>query len=118
MSFSVRPYVPDLLRCYKCQKFGHVAAVCRGKQWCARCGGEHEYGKCGQGVNPKCCNCGGDHSAGYGGCKVRKHAAQVQNVRIQEGLSYSEALKRVGKTLESGDNGKGIPQQKTDMAKE
>lgn len=42
----------------------------------------------------------------------------MQNVGIQEGLSYSEALKKVGKTLESGDNGKGIPQQKMDMAKE
>ncbi len=118
MSFSVRPYVPPPLRCYKCQKCGHVAAVCRGKQRCARCGGEHEYGKCGQEVNPKCCNCGGDHSAGYGGCKVRKHAAQVQNVRIQEGLTYSEALKKVGKNLESGEKSKEIIQQKTEMAKE
>ncbi len=25
---------------------------------------------------------------------MRKHAAQVQNVRIQEGLTYSEALKK------------------------
>lgn len=88
ISFPVRPYVPPPLRCHKCQKFGHVAAVCRGKQRCARCG------KCGQGVNHKCCNCGGDHSADYGGCMVRKHAAQVQNVKTREGLSYSEALKR------------------------
>lgn len=116
MSFSVRLYVPPPLRCYKCQKFGHVAAVCRGKQRCARCGGEHEYGKCEQGVDPKCCNCGGKHSAGYGGCEVRKNAAQVQNVRIKEGLSYSEAVKKVGNTLESGDKGKGIPQQKMETA--
>lgn len=32
MSFLVRLYVPPPLRCYKCQKFGYVAAVCRGKQ--------------------------------------------------------------------------------------
>lgn len=93
--YAVRPYVPPPLRCYKCQKFGHVAAVCRGKQRCARCGGEHEYGKCGQGVNPKCCNCGGEHSAGYGGCQVRKKAVKVQNVRMTEGITYAEALKKV-----------------------
>lgn len=29
MSFYVRPYVPPPLRCFKCQRFGHVAAVCR-----------------------------------------------------------------------------------------
>ncbi len=118
MSFLVRLYVPPPLRCYKCQKFGHVAAVCRGKQRCTRCGGKHEYGKCGQEVDPKCCNCGGDHSAGYGGCKVRKHAAQVQNVRIQEGLTYSEALKKVGKNLESGEKSKEISQEKMETVKE
>ncbi len=49
---------------------------------------------------------------------MRKHAAQVQNVRIQEGLTYSEALKKVGKNLESGEKSKEIIQQKMEMAKE
>lgn len=80
VSYEVRPYIPPPLRCYKCQKFSHVAAVCRGKQ----SGGDHEYGKCGQGVNPKCCNCGGVHRAGYGGCHVWKNAVKVQNVRMAE----------------------------------
>lgn len=101
--YAVRPYVPPPLRCYKCQKFGHVAAVCRGKQKCARCGGEHEYGKCGQGVNPKCCNCGGDHSAGYGGCQVRKNAVKVQNVKMTEGITYAEALKKVSQTPKTNE---------------
>lgn len=24
-----------------------------------------EYGKCGEGVKPKCCNCGGNHGVAY-----------------------------------------------------
>lgn len=95
LSYMVRPYVPPPLRCYKCQRFGHVAAVCRGKQRCARCGGEHDYGKCEQGVNPKCCNCGGEHSAGYGGCQARKKVLRIQNVRVENGSTYAEALKKV-----------------------
>lgn len=98
MSYVVRLFIPPPLRCFKCQKFGHVAAVCRGKQRCARCGGEHEYGGCEEGVKPKCCNCGGDHSAGYGGCQVRKSAAMVQNVKVVEGITYAEAIKRVKDT--------------------
>ncbi len=39
--------------------------------------------------------CGGDHSAGYGGCHVRKNAVKVQNVRMEEGITYAEALKKV-----------------------
>ncbi|XP_026094828.1 uncharacterized protein LOC113066913 [Carassius auratus] len=62
VSYPVRPYVPPPLRCFKCQKYGHVNAVCRGKQRCARCGGDHEYGKCGEGVKAKCCNCGVLHT--------------------------------------------------------
>jgi len=95
VSYQVRPYVPPPLRCFKCQKYGHVSAVCRGNLRCARCGGEHEYGKCDVGAKVKCCNCGGEHSAGFGGCKVHKHAVEIQNVRITEGVTYAEAAKKV-----------------------
>jgi hypothetical protein len=95
LSYVVRPFIPPPLRCFKCQKYGHVAAVCRGRQRCAKCGGEHEYGNCEEGVKPKCCNCGGEHSAGYGGCQVRRNAVKVQNVKITEGLTYAEAIKKV-----------------------
>ena len=50
----VRAYVPKPLRCYKCQRLRHVVTACKEKNRCARCGEEHEYGKCGDGVNPKC----------------------------------------------------------------
>ena len=46
MCYGMRLYVPPPLRCFTCQRFGHVAAVCKGKQKCGRCGGDHEYGKC------------------------------------------------------------------------
>lgn len=45
MSFSVRVYVPPPLRCYKCQRFGHIASVCKGVR-CGRCRGEHVYDEC------------------------------------------------------------------------
>lgn len=50
-----------------------------------------------KGTNPKCCNCGGEHSANYI-CTERKVAVKVQNVRIEEGVSYAEALKKVKQT--------------------
>lgn len=83
------------MRCYKCQRFGHIAAVCRAKPRCAKCGGEHDYGKCAEGTKIKCCNCGGEHSAAYKGCEEHKKAVQVQNVRAKEKLSYAEAIKKV-----------------------
>ncbi|GBM96712.1 hypothetical protein AVEN_1242-1 [Araneus ventricosus] len=34
---SVRPYIPNPLRCFKCQRFGHSKTNCRGTLTCARC---------------------------------------------------------------------------------
>lgn len=50
MSFPVRAYVPSPLRCYKCQRYGHIAAVCKGRQRCPKCGGEHRFEECGDNV--------------------------------------------------------------------
>ncbi|MGL4647017.1 MAG: hypothetical protein ACRCVL_08025, partial [Cetobacterium sp.] len=91
MSYEVRTYIPPPLRCFeKCQKYGHVAAVCKGKQRCGRCSGEHEYVKCGEGVQLKCCNCGGEHSAAYRGCEASKRAMEVQRVRSLQRITYAE----------------------------
>ncbi|XP_053479205.1 solute carrier organic anion transporter family member 3A1 isoform X2 [Ictalurus furcatus] len=95
MSYEARPYIPPPLRCFKCQKYGHVAAICKGKQRCGRCAGKHEYGKCGGGVKFKCCNCGGEHSSAYHGCEASKKAAEVQQVKTLQGITYAEAVKKV-----------------------
>ena len=97
MSFYVREFVPPLIRCFKCQRYGHVAAMCKGSQRCGKCGGNHEYGLCGEDQERRCCNCGGDHTAAYGGCPARRKAVVVQQVRAAKNLSYAEAVKEVEK---------------------
>ncbi|GBN25210.1 hypothetical protein AVEN_114255-1 [Araneus ventricosus] len=37
IKLKVRPYIPNPLRCFKCQRFGHSKASCRGTLTCARC---------------------------------------------------------------------------------
>ena len=66
MCFPVRPYVPPPLWGYKCQRYGHIAVACNGKQGFAECGGVHRFEDCGDNVQAKCCNCGGQHSVTYG----------------------------------------------------
>ena len=46
MSFKVRAYIPPALRLFKCQRYGHIENVCKGKQRCIMCSGEHAYGEC------------------------------------------------------------------------
>ena len=105
MSYDVRLYVPPPLRCFKCQKYGHVAAVCKGKQRCGRCAGEHEYGKCERGAKLKCCNCGGEHTSAYRGCEISKRAEEVQRVKTLQGVTYAEAVRKVG-VQSNGSNDK------------
>ena len=85
------------LQGFKCQRYGHVAAICKGNPRCSKCSGEHEYGKCEEGAKPKCCNCGGEHSAAYGGCETNKRMQQVQRVKVVQGISFAEATKKVPK---------------------
>lgn len=84
------------MRCYNCQEFGHIAKVCKGERKCARCGGGHEYGKCGERVLPKCCHCGGGHSIAFWGCIAKKGEIEVQPTRKEERMSYAEVKKAEG----------------------
>ena len=44
---AVEPYIPNPLRCFNCQRFGHHKDKCKCKLVCARCGGEgHEADGC------------------------------------------------------------------------
>lgn len=103
VSFLVREFIPPPLRCFKCQRMGHTANVCKRKMRCAKCGGEHEYGKCEDGVVIKCCNCGGGHSAAYTGCPVQQEAREAQTIRTVQNVTYAEAMRKIK------DKGKAEP---------
>ena len=68
-----------------------------------------------QGVKVKCCNCGGEHSAAYKGCEAHKRAAEVQRVKVEEKVTYAEAIKQVKEKKEAvltSGAGPGIPGQR------
>ncbi|GFY31929.1 uncharacterized protein TNCV_2620661 [Trichonephila clavipes] len=52
----VRPYIPNPLRCFQCQRFGHSKTTCRGQPTCARCAEVgHDSADCK--AREKCVNC-------------------------------------------------------------
>ncbi|GFS93562.1 putative RNA-directed DNA polymerase from transposon X-element [Trichonephila clavipes] len=58
----VRPYIPNPLRCFQCQRFGHSKTVCRGQRNCSRCAEVgHDSADCK--AKERCVNCKGDHSS-------------------------------------------------------
>ena len=71
LSKRVEPFIPNPLRCFRCQKFGHNQKVCRGIKRCGKCNEiDHDEETC---PNEACCgNCGGKHLARDKLCPVRE----------------------------------------------
>ncbi|GFW57091.1 RNase H domain-containing protein [Trichonephila clavipes] len=87
---SVRPYIPNPLRCFQCQRFGHSKPTCRGKPTCARCGEVgHDSGECNG--EEKYVNCKGDHPSYSRSCNTWKFEKEITTVKIKNRLTYPEA---------------------------
>ena len=96
--FNVRvsPYVPNLVRCFKCQKFGHD----KGKLKCVRCGEEDHEGF-DFNNDPKCSNCGQPHMASSKDCQFFKKETEIQKIKTEKYISYPEARRFVTATNDS-----------------
>ncbi|GBL82167.1 hypothetical protein AVEN_252363-1 [Araneus ventricosus] len=65
MRLSVRTYIPNPLRCFKCQRFGHSKTSCRGTLTCARCAEDgHESTDCTRAEKHRASTNGGSPSVG------------------------------------------------------
>ncbi|GBN99029.1 hypothetical protein AVEN_62332-1 [Araneus ventricosus] len=91
MRLSVRTYIPNPLRCFKCQRFGHSKTSCRGTLTCARCA---EVGHdCTR--TEKCVNCKGEHTSFSRNCLASKQEKEIITTKTKKQISYQEARKLV-----------------------
>ncbi|GFU05739.1 gag-Pol polyprotein [Trichonephila clavipes] len=60
LNCTIRPYVPNPLRCFKCQKFGHSQTSCRGQLTCSRCASVG-HASTDYALEQKCVNCQQPH---------------------------------------------------------
>ncbi|GBO37544.1 hypothetical protein AVEN_181773-1 [Araneus ventricosus] len=88
----VKPYIPDPIRCFKCQKFGHTITACKSnKENCARCSlPDHNSQTC-KSTTPKCFNCSGEHPSFSRSCPRYKLEKEIQTIKITKKLSFQEA---------------------------
>ena len=104
--FRVQTYIPEPIRCYKCQHYGHKAITCKQKEKCPICAGKHNTKNCDkiwkepQAIfkrsDTECANCGGEHPASYRGCPKYKIAKEITKIQAtaEIRISYAEAAKR------------------------
>lgn len=93
-NLRVRQYVPNPLRCFKCQRFGHTQQRCMADTpVCGNCGKpSHEPGPCT--TTPHCVNCEGAHPANYNQCPTFLKERDIQKIRVVEKVSFPEAKRR------------------------
>lgn len=94
LSCSVRPYIPNPLRCFKCQHFEHSKISCRGNMTCGRCSAVgHESSQCSE---PVCCvNCRKEHPSYSKSCEKWQREKEIQTIRAKENIPFPEARKTV-----------------------
>ena len=92
---NVEIYIPNSLRCFNCQQYGHHEDRCKNHPVCSRCGEPaiHHETLC---KNPlKCANCGESHDANSKECKIWHKEKEILRVKFTRNISFPEARKAV-----------------------
>ena len=112
--FRVKEFIPNPLKCYKCQKYGHPGKECRQTTViCQKCSQEgHMYrryqdneviSECNN--EELCYHCKGKHMAGFKDCETHKKWAKVNEMMVLQKISREEARSRVlGQNSQSSYN--------------
>lgn len=85
---KVRPFVDNVLQCFRCYKFGHLMKHCRTRPMCIACG-ECFHGHCDR--EYRCVNCNGRHKATSKRCPVYEYNTELKKIMASNNVSINEA---------------------------
>jgi len=100
LNVRVSLYIPNPLRCFKCQMYGHGSNHCNGLERCSKCGENHRLEVCTAG-KPHCIHCKTEHAASDRNCPKYVLEKLISKVKYTENISFQEARRRVGATQPS-----------------
>ncbi|XP_045463825.1 uncharacterized protein LOC123673382 [Harmonia axyridis] len=88
----VELYIPPVVQCNKCLRYGHVRNLCRGKFRCRKCGSYHEDEKpCD--LEPCCIHCQQGHEATDRKCQEYARQVKMREIMALHNVSLYEADK-------------------------
>ena len=92
---AVSQFIPNPVRCYKCQEFGHTKFKCRKNEVCTKCGQEDHTDSQECKNEAKCVNCQRNHASNEKECPKWKEEKEIQRIKAERGISYIEAKKQM-----------------------
>ena len=92
---KVRPYVPNPMRCFRCQRFGHTKMFCRNQVTCGRCADTgHTVEDC-TSETLRCVNCGegtnNKHASYDKTCPTLCKEKEINTLKATRNISFKEA---------------------------
>ncbi|XP_055590039.1 uncharacterized protein LOC129742202 [Uranotaenia lowii] len=99
---ATRPYYPRPMQCLLCGKFGHTKSRCPNQPICPNCGGIDIHKNCPN--PPHCNNCLGPHPTTSRSCSKYLEEQSIIRIRIDRGLTHSEAIKEYKSRINSQSN--------------
>lgn len=91
LRYEIRPFIPNPLRCFNCQQFGHGSRHCRRGACCVKCGlPAHEGSQCSS--PQRCVNCGSEeHAASSNKCPKWQAEKRICEIKVTQNISYRQA---------------------------
>ena len=94
LMIKIDTFIPNPMRCFRCQKFGHTSDRCKHNTTCSVCAEEgHDDRSCRK--SAKCTNCEGDHPSSSKECPVWQQEKKIQEIKVKNKIPYFEAKKQV-----------------------
>ena len=93
--YNVEVFIPNPMRCYKCQRFVHTVKFCNKDARCHKCGeAAHEGSACSSPV--KCLSCGStEHNVSSKECPIWKKEKEICTLKATSNMSYPQARRTV-----------------------
>ncbi|EFN62512.1 hypothetical protein EAG_09392, partial [Camponotus floridanus] len=90
----VAPFIAKTSLCFKCYRFGHIGAQCKGRARCIDCGEARHGGEetCPRrGYTPVCINCGRPHRTTDFSCPEYSLQRRIRELSAYENIPLAEA---------------------------
>ena len=89
--YKVDRFIPDVIKCTNCSRFGHTKKYCTSQPTCGKCGKKgHLSNDCTDDLL-SCPHCKGAHSAFSNECKKTSDERLINNLKHSNNLTYFEA---------------------------